>query len=448
MAQPTRSRASLRVDVLKKIDPISEPKTSTTTSGGSTTTLLDSLLAPAAESEDFVGDWIYIAEKQGSGPEVGEIARVTDVDFSGSTSTLTLAPALTATLESGADYERHRKVRPSIINDRLDVILGLLRQNVLLPVTIVTDGDMETSGVSDWTAAGTGGTPTLAKNTSTPNVRHGRQSLSITNDGSTTEGFAKSSSMLLPGGTTCIVSADVYITAGDLAKLTFYDVTNSAVIGTAMESDESGWVHLENLFTVPETCEEVQVWAESQAASDVTYWDHITVWPTLDKGIDLPTFLEFISDVKSIFFYPVGMGIVGSTNVNAYRINEGAPQFYAHNQKELDDTGVGASRFYVPSRQPTNALWIKGRKPYDAFAGATDALKDADTTQANRYVVTNMTAASILDDLALDAMEAEKEALANNLRGKALELRFEIQHILNTMTPPAKKIVTTPFTRE
>jgi hypothetical protein len=525
LAQPTRSRADLRLDVLKKIDPVSEPKLSTTTAIGSTTTLKDSLLAPAAESEDFVGDWIYIREFVTSGPIVGVIARVTAVDFSGTNSTLTLAPAITA-VQTGTDYERHRKVRPNIINDRLDVILGLLRQNVLLPATIVDNGDFEASTTStdsgsntaegldateteidvdtsganfdlgdviqidgeilgpitaidqsgtdivvargimgttaaahdtsadiniltpgDWTAAGTGGTPALA--IADTHVRHGRASLVVTNDGSTTVGYAKSASMNLPGGTAIIVSADVFITAGDSARLTVIDVTNSnATIGTAMKSDETGWVHLEGLFTVPITCEQVQVWAESQAVSDVTYWDHITVWPTLDKGIDLPAFLDFLYDVESIFFYPVGIGIAGTDNVNAYRINEGVPQFYAHSQKELDDTGAGASRFYVPSRTPTNALWIKGRKPYNAFSGSTDAIKDIDTTQANRYVLVNMTAASIIDDLALDATEAEKETLARSLQSRALLLRFEINDILASMTPPKKKIVTTPFTRE
>ena len=440
MAQPTRTRALLRVDVLKKIDPISEPKTSTST-GGSTTTLQDTELAPAAESEDFVGDWIYVAETQGSGPIVGVIVRVTAVDFSGTNSVLTVAPTVAA-IETGMDYERHRKVRPNIINDRLDVILGLLRQNVTLPVTVVDDGDMEDTGTitDNWTVT----TATQVKDTT--NVRHGGQSIKVTS--SSDDGFTQSNDINLPANTQVIVSADVFITNGDSAKLIFYDVTNSANIGTPMESDETGWVHLENTFTTPATAERVAVRLESQTSGDVIYWDHVTVWPTLDKGIDLPGHLEFLSDVQSMFFYPVGTGIAGSTNVNAYRINEGAPQFYAHSQKELDDIGIGASRFYVPSRIPTNALWIKGRKPFPVFAGSTDALKDADTTQANRYVVVNMTAASILDDLALEAMEAEKDALAQNLQGKALLLRFEIQHILNTMTPPGKKTITTPFTKK
>ena len=439
MAQPTRTRALLRVDVLKKLDPVSEPKTSSTTSGGSTTTLLDSLLAPAAESEDFVGDWIYIAEKQGSGPEVGEIARVTAVDFSGSNSTLTLAPALTATLETGADYERHRKVRPNIINDRLDVILGLLRQNVLLPVTVIEDGDMETSGVGSWTAA----LVTLTKDTTF--VRRGRFSLKV--ETTSLDGHAVSEKIFLPPGTVCIVETDVYITEGDSFKIVFRDSGNTD-IGTPMESDESGWVHLEGLFTVPADSTYQTVLLFPQTNTDIVYVDHVTVWPVADQGIDLPDFLEFVYDVESLFYLPLGTGLTGSTNVGAYRINESTPQLYAHYQRERDDTGVVSARFYVEGRKPSNALWLKGRKPYLAFAGATDALKDADTTQAHKNVVVNMTTASILDDLALDATEDEKPALANGLQERALLLRHEIQHILANMTPPVSKKITTPFTRK
>lgn len=445
MAQPTRSRQDLRVDVLKKIDPLAAVRDSSTTSAGSTTTLVDTALSPSAESEDYVGSWIYVAELQGSGPAVGAIARVISVDFSGSNNILTFAPVQLAT-ESDMDYEIHHKVRPSIINDRLDVTLGLLRENVTLPVTIVPDGDMEASGFTDWTAtADTGTNPTLTKDTAT--VRHGRQSLKIVANSDATNSFAKSASVDLPPGTQVIVAADVFVNTLDSAKLQLRNVTVSAEIDSA-KSDVTGWVHMEFIATLPSGCEQVQVWLESPAASDITFWDHVTLWPTSDKGIDLPSHLEFLFDIESLFFYPVGTGLTGSGNDNVFRVNEGAPQFYAHSQKELDDTGVGASRFYVPSRTPTNALWIKGRKPYDIFAGADDSAKDADTTQANRYVVTNMTAASILDDLSLEATDAEKFELARKLQEKAILLRFEINHILANMTPPKPKTITTPFTRK
>ncbi len=476
--------------------------------------LKDTLLAPGAESEDYVGDWVYVRNQptkvdsgantdenpfaaadttltvddssfftvgdgiqiedeicrvvtvtdgttlevvrgiQGTtdashatgtdiyiiGPAIGEIVRVTAVTFSGTNSQLTTAPDLSASLVDTQEYERHRKVRPNIINDRLDVILGLIRQNVLLPVTIVVDGDMEDDPATN---IAVGGTETLANDTTY--VRHGRQSLKIT--AGADDDYAKSTTALyLPGGTQVLCATDCYITAGDAAKLILYDETNSANIETA-ESDESGWVHLEFLATVPVTCEEVSVRLEAQSSGDVIYFDHVTLWPTADKGIELPSFLEFVYDVKGIFYFPVGTGLAGSANDNAYRINEGSPQFYAHYKPEQDDTAVVSARFYVDNKTPSNALWLKGRKPYPAFSGATDALKDVDTTQAHKNVVVNMTAASIIDDFALDAVEVEKPRLAENLQNKALMLRFEIADIMASMTPPKKKTITTPFTR-
>ena len=180
----------------------------------------------------------------------------------------------------------------------------------------------------------------------------------------------------------------------------------------------------------------------------MTYWDHVTVWPTSDQGIELPTFLEYTYDLKEIFYLPVGTSIEGTANVKAYRINESTPQLYGHYQKDQDDTGVVPARFYIQGRQPSNALWIKGRKAYPVFSGATDALKDVDTTVAHRDVVVNMTAASILDDLALEATEAEKPQLSEQRQIKALLLRNEISGLVGSMTPPRKKIITSPFTRD
>ena len=514
MSQPTRARQDLRLDVLKKLDPTSEPKSSSCTSDSDARTVIkDTALAPLGQGMDYRGYWAYIRSQptkvdstrtvnespfaagdttltvssstgilvgdglqiedeiirvttvtdgttlevvrgiQGTtdashatglaiyiiGPAVGEIASVVNVEFGSTNSYLTVKLAFSASPVDTQEYELHRKVRPSTINDRLDVILGLLRQNVLLPVTIVADGDMEASGVSDWT--GINATPLK----DTTFVRRGRNSLKVT--ASAADGYVLSSSAYLPGGTECILEADVYITAGDSVKLLLRDQTSDETIGTAMESDEEGWVHLEGRFTLPATCKIVGVHAIAQGNGDVIYFDHVTLWPTYDQGIELPSFLEFVYDVKELFYLPVGTGLAGSTNVGAYRINEGSPQFYAHYSPERDDTAVVSARFYVEGSRPPNALWLKGRKPYPAFSGATDALKDVDTTQAHKNVVANMTAASIFDDLAIDATEAEKPQLSEALQVKALVLRNEIAGILASMTPPKKKVITTPFTR-
>ena len=515
MSQPTRSRANLRIDVLKKVDPISEPKTSSTTSDSDSLAVLkDTLLAPGAESEDYVGDWIYVRSQptkvdsgantnenpfaaadttltvddssfftvgdgiqiedeicrvvtvtdgttlevvrgiQGTtdtshatgtdiyiiGPAIGEIVRVTAVGFSGTNSQLTTAPDFSASLVSGQEYERHRKVRPNIINDRLDVILGLLRQNVLLPVTLLDDGDMEADGITDWTAS----SATVTKDAT--HVRRGRQGLKVV--ATSDDGNAYSNAVYLPPGTQVIVETDVWNMPGaNNATIILYNDNDVEEIASATTA-QAGWVHLEFKATLPPTCEAVTIILQVEASADEAYFDHATLWPVADQGIDLPSFLEFVYDVKSLFYVPLGTSLTGSADSNAYRINESTPQLYAHFQRERDDTGVVSARFYVEGRTPTNALWIKGRKPYSAFAGTTDALKDADTTQAHKNVVVNMTAASIIDDFALDATDAEKFELARKLGEKAFLLRFEIQHILANLTPPRTRTITTPFTRK
>ncbi|KKL48338.1 hypothetical protein LCGC14_2326520, partial [marine sediment metagenome] len=208
------------------------------------------------------------------GPSVGEIARVIDVAFGGANSKLTVAPGFSASLVSGTDYEVHYKFYPNHVRDKANEILENIRRPILLPLTLVPDGDMEDTGTVSvyWTAAGTGGDPTLAKDTST--VLHGRQTLSITNGGGVTLGYAKSNSVYMSQHTVVFVATDVYITAGDKAKLTLYDVTGTVAIETA-ESAATGWVHLAFTASLPDDCEEVQVWLESPAVSDVTYWGSV-----------------------------------------------------------------------------------------------------------------------------------------------------------------------------
>ena len=104
-ALPSRSRANLRLDVMKRLDALAVPLSSAATSlSADTTSLNDTLLAPAAQSEDYIGNWIYIRDDTGAGPAVGEIARVTDADFSGSNSKLTVAPAFSVAVISGQAY--------------------------------------------------------------------------------------------------------------------------------------------------------------------------------------------------------------------------------------------------------------------------------------------------------------------------------------------------------
>lgn len=489
---PTTTLATIRQKVAKKIYAARFPIVSATTSDSdSLTVLIDSLLAPAAQVEDYVESWIFVAEQptkvdsgrnineggtfsasdttltvttnttpftvgdgiqiddevmrvtnistpdltvvrgiQGTtaathvdgsdiyiiGPAVGEIARVTDVDFSGTNSKLTLAPALSASLVSGTDYEIHYKFYPNHVRDKANEILENIRRAMLTALTLVPDGAMEDTGTVStyWTAAGTGGTPTLAKNTST--VLHGRQTLSITNDGSTTLGYAKSNSMYLRPGTSVFVAADCYITGGDSAKLTLYDVTNSAAIDTA-ESAATGWVHFAFTANLPATCEEVAIWLESPAVSDVTYWGSVQLLPTDRVIYDYPGVLEWSEDLDKVVYFPRGVALAASTDDNAYTVFEKPQKLWSPSEMLRDETAVTAFRLQLKKGGIDQALYVGG---FVDYATLTD---DTDTTAAPEDIIVNLTYADLMDawaqeDIAEDKFEAAqaKTKKADNIR--------------------------------
>jgi hypothetical protein len=407
MAPPTSTRLVLRQRIARRLYPNVYPVVSASTGGGSVSTIVDSLLHPGIDGRDVMRSWIYIAEKAGSGPEIGEISRVYSVDFSNTagTSTLILSPDLSATAETSMDYEIHYKYHPAIIHRRIDEVLGMFQAPVIVPLSLIADGDMETSGTSNWTASGTGGTPTLAKNTST--VFHSRQSLSITNDGSTTVGYAKSDSVALPPNTTVLVAADVFITSGDSARLSLFasnlTAGTFALVGTAARSDEAGWMHFEFTATTGATDEWVQLWLESQAASDVTYWDNAILLPVNQTNIDIPATIELSSEAKSLFYFPRGSGITGTNNVTNYRLSEQPKRFWSHFTLERDETAVVPYRIESIQRPISSVLWLDGMIDYPAFAGASEALLDADTTACPADLVVEFVYALFLEDMADEA---------------------------------------------
>ena len=227
---PTTTFATLRQKVIKKLYAARFPIVGTTTSDSDSLTLIkDTQLSPAAQIEDFIEVWVYIAEQAAAtasgstvvgahnttvttlavtdgtdftvgdgiqvtvssvtetmrvtaiasnnltvvrgiqsstavsmsggetvsiiGPSIQESARVTDIAFDGSNSQLTVAPGFSASVVSGTNYELHYHFYPKHIEDKINEILENIRRPIYLPLTLVTDGDMESTGTGDWTAA-------------------------------------------------------------------------------------------------------------------------------------------------------------------------------------------------------------------------------------------------------------------------------------------------------
>lgn len=343
------------------------------------------------------------------GPAIGEIARVTNVDFSGSLSNLTLAPSLSCSLISGTDYEIHYKFYPNNIRDKANEILENIRRTIWLPLSLITDGDMETTGVTNWTAA----TATLAKNTTT--VLYGRQTLSIT--ATAANGQARSASVFLPPNTEVFCAALVYITSGDSAKLTLYDVTNSADIETAA-SAATGWVLFAFIDTLPATCEAVQLRLESQANTDVTYWNFAVLLPIQRRVFDYPGTLEWSEDFDEVFYMPLGTGLSATTDDSAYRMMEQPFKKWSSSQIIRDETAVVPYRIELTGGGSiTKPLFVRGYVDYSTLTA------DTDTTAAPEDIVVDLTYADMMDAWAQEDLAEDKPELAVTKSAKATQIR-------------------------
>ena len=426
MAPPTSTRKALRQRIAKRLYPNAWPVVSVTTSDGTTTTILDDTLFPGSTGAEFKGAWIYMASIPTDSTPVGEISRIFSVDFDQSNSTLIFSPALSILTKDTADYEIHYSYHPTTIHTRIDEVLGNFQAPILIPLTLITDGDIEASGVGDWTAAAdTGTSPTLTKDTTT--VFHGRQSLKILANADATNSYAKSATVDVKPTTACIIASDVFITAGDSAKLTFYDVTNSAVIDTA-ESVSTGWVHLEFVAATPATCEQVQIWLESPASSDVTYWDNAILLPINQASINIPGTIEFSEEAKKLFYYPVGTGLTATGDDHAYKLEEQPRKFWSHFRPERDETAVIPYRIEISKRPISSPLWLEGVADFPAFAGASEAAKDADTTVCPEDLVVEFVYALFLEDMAKEARNSGDFDNYGMLRGEAIAARSEVMN--------------------
>src|SRR3990167_9811693 len=157
------------------------PVLSTGTAAGSATTLVDStLVLPDADVNLFDGQYIRIDELVGSGPAAGTVRVIRNGGFAGASGTFTVG-TWTASLESGADYSRWKYIHPLIARNLMNKFLRTIKREVISPITLATNGDMETivsgSGVTGWTYTNCTITTDNGYSSTAARVRHGVYSL-------------------------------------------------------------------------------------------------------------------------------------------------------------------------------------------------------------------------------------------------------------------------------
>lgn len=257
-----------------------------TTSLGTTTTLVISDLAfgsSGATANDYAGVWIYIASSETGGPAAGEISRVLAKDgFDPSTGTLTVAPAFSAAVQASTDLIFYYSEHPSVHWNAINSALRAIPYRVYLPVTLVTDGDMEDGSTTYWSSIGTP--------TSTQKVvagypfTVGRVALYVVTDAAD-EGV-ESTAVPVGDSEDFYLSVFLKVSSGSV-KVTAYDSTNGAAIESATVSEQAP-VEVRFPFTAPSGCRSVTVRIQSSGGAATWYTGPVVLWSTWRSRYPLP----------------------------------------------------------------------------------------------------------------------------------------------------------------
>jgi len=319
---------------------------------------------------------------------VGELRRLDkDNGYAPSTGTLTVTRAFSnasATTETYGiylgkppeDYGLERGLE-TYIND---VLRRMFYHRPFL-ITLITDGDMETSGVTNWTATNC----TRTKSTST-GVTLGKQALNVVN--SAANGYVQSVTVNAEPGQTVLVAADVTISTGT-AVLELWDVTNGASIDTET-CEEFQSRRLWFIGDLPSTCRKVAVRLKGTESNANIYWDNVSLLNLTATEAPLPSWFTNQKWLEWVKVWRPG-------NTSA-----------ANNDRALDDIRrhpsveaivIEDKEGYVPYKVeygivvPSDALLIgQALSPY------TELSADTDSTEANADWVKAWVLALIAED--------------------------------------------------
>lgn len=294
----TTSRLTLYQDVATQLE---GELLGGTASSGSTTTLVDttasgtalSPLDPNDEQGRFDGEvFLYLHTGTGAGQE----RRIKSYAPASGTLTVDSNRAFATAPDNTSQYHILRVLSHARIVDCLNTGLRRLAYRTTSPLTLVTDGDMETSGVSNWT--GSSGTPTK-ESTTVAYVYSGTQSLKLVTSGA--NGYARTASMAVNETESYWVEvmtrADPANGSNSVLDLLVWDVTNAAAItlsGTTShdQADGSEWVWLRSDFTVPSGCKQIQVRLRDRTSGLTSYWDDLRLVHQSHQFLALPSWVE------------------------------------------------------------------------------------------------------------------------------------------------------------
>lgn len=191
-------------------------------------------------------------------------------------------------------------IRYDDVKDAINKALTKLSYRDTIFLTLLPDGDMEASGVTNWTGADS----TTSKVTSVsinPDWSAGTQCLKIANSG--VDGYAYSATIQVQEQEVYFVSANIYSDSGT-PFLQAYDNTNSASIDSE-DSDESwtpgGWHNVNFTFTVPSDCTAITIRVGNDTSSANTYVDNVILHHTNAQLFQLPAYIVDEEQIRRVY---------------------------------------------------------------------------------------------------------------------------------------------------
>lgn len=282
-----------------------------------------------------------------------------------------LTPSTGALTQSGAnygntaelDYELVGLLHPDEINACIQRAQRRIYWETQVPLSELTDGDMDDSGVTSWSAIGT--PSTRAKTTTASKVWTGLRALRVLND-TALEGAQSVTLSGFGANDVVYVSAVVHADVGT-AKLVLYNVTGSAELASVTSAQE-GWTHLWLKVQLTSACEEVYVQLLGVESTADLYWNHVVLYRQNAARILAPSWLDephkFLKLREARYTHSVGTAqSSGGTDDAASRIfmDWQQPSMFSLDPFHRD-TNPYAIQLMKPT--PMQELWIEAKRPY------------------------------------------------------------------------------------
>jgi hypothetical protein len=258
----------------------------------------------------------------------------------------------------------------------------------MTPLTLVPDGDMESSGVTSW---GTASNTTATKVSTAGNLYRGTYSLFCNN--SDANGYLPSAEIPVTESDQYNIEAVCKQTIGT-AKLIVYDATNSVEIENEGTEDEGlEWAKIAYTFNVPSGCKKIVVRLLGEEANADIYWDNVILLRSGATEIALPDWITEPSQVLGVKRQTVGYERADmDTFVDVRWYNVVADM----------SNPLNMYRLHVSPRT-YEAMWLVASKPYSELA------TDSATTTMQREWLELAALVNLLEDLKNRAPNREQQ---------------------------------------